>query len=232
MDGRNIAKGTMPPTMNDTGMSDILTTPLVFTIFKDVHALTLWRETDTPQGIAERIRDRTARTKQALPLIKLATFGAKITAKGSYRTDENMLGITGVEVDYDGGLIAFDEAVERLTKAGIAGIAYTSPSHTPEAPRWRVLAPLSRPAEPKARRALVGRINGIFDGALGKESFTASQAFYIGRLVDAPDFRCELIDEHPLDTLDALDWRAIFPPEPSRAGRPPARRSIPPRTSR
>ncbi len=54
-----------------------------------------------------------------------------------------MLAITGIEADYDGGEVSVDEAAERLKKNNIKAMVYTSPSHTPEEPRWRVLCPLS-----------------------------------------------------------------------------------------
>ena len=39
-----------------------------------------------------------------------------------------MLSVCGIEADYDGESMPLDDAVERLTKHGIAGIVYTSPS--------------------------------------------------------------------------------------------------------
>ena len=81
--------------------------------------------------------------KADAPLLKLATFGDKRTDKGSLRSDDNLLVITGLEGDYDGEEIAPVEALDRLERHGIRAVIYTSPSHTEAKPRWRVIAPLS-----------------------------------------------------------------------------------------
>jgi hypothetical protein len=95
-------------------------------------------------------------------------------------------------------------------------LIYTTPSHTSEAPRWRVLAPLSAENEPACRRKFVLRLNTALGGVLARESFTLSQVFYFGK-VDGQDYRClttfgnpELglyIDHLPeLDEPEAENW--------------------------
>ena len=49
--------------------------------------------------------------------------------------------VLGTWGDDDDGAMSVDEAADRLRKSGLAGMIYTSPSHTEERPRWRVMCP-------------------------------------------------------------------------------------------
>lgn len=124
-------------------------------------------------------------TKAACPLLKLAAFGDARTPKGSLRHDANVTAIYGVEGDHDASTMSPEEATLLLQQAGIEALIYTSPSHTPAAPRWRVLAPTSQPYAPAAHRELVGRLNGVLRGAFSSESFALSQAYYYGKVAGA-----------------------------------------------
>ena len=101
--------------------------------------------------LAEKIRSTQAESKDQLPWLKMANFGAVTTAKGSLRHDANVLSVTGIEADYDGEKISVDDAIETLEKAGVGALLYTSPSHEPDKPRWRVLCPLSTLCKPSER---------------------------------------------------------------------------------
>jgi hypothetical protein len=153
---------------------------LAFTVFQDVKAQVLWRCTDSSEGIATRLRTRSAGDKHGLPLIKLATFGGVRSDKGSLRHDANVLTVTGAEYDYDGEQVSFDRACDLLFAHGVACVVYTSPRHTPDAPRWRVLAPFSEPLAPARRQAMVARLNGVLGGVPDPASFALSQAFFAG----------------------------------------------------
>jgi hypothetical protein len=175
----------------------------------------VWLRSSTWPGLIERLRTAGGfPTKAACPWIKLAVFGDRRSAKGSLRHDANVVQITGVEGDYDGEVIQPDEAVLRLERAGIKACVYTSPRHRPEAPRWRVLAPLSRPMSPDARAALLARVNGALGGILASESFTLSQSYYFGAVADALDYRVLATFDDPdegrcVDELDELDDIAV-----------------------
>jgi len=149
-------------------------------------------------------------TKQNLPLIKLGSFGSNRTRANSLRSDENMLSISGIEVDYDAEIMSAAEASFLLNMAGIQGVIYTSPSHTPDKPRWRVLAPLSREYLPTERRNLVARLNGIFCGILALESFTSSQTFYFGA-VSGVVYECMESSGNFIDLVENLPL--IYPVE-------------------
>ena len=130
--------------------------------------------------------------KDKLPWLKLAKFGNKRSDKNSLRHDLNVLEITGCELDYDIEEIGFDEAVKAVEAMGIHALLYTSASHTPDKPRWRILAPTSKPCQPDLREKLVARLNGCLKAKLGvdviaeSESFALSQSFYYGWVCNWP----------------------------------------------
>ncbi len=179
--------------------------PVAVTFFTTATANQKAEEAISFRELATRIRTTSAATKPALPWLKLARFGDNRTEKGSYRHDANVLAISGIEADYDGGKMSVDRAVEALTQHGVAAMVYASPSHTAAAPRWRVLCPLSTELPPDQRQRHVGRLNGLLGGILAGESFTLSQSYYFGSVANNPDHRVELIEGIPIDQHDDLD---------------------------
>lgn len=151
--------------------------------------------------------------KTACPWIKLATFGNMRTGKNSLRHNANVMSVTGVEGDYDGGEMSPEDAVAMLEKHQIRAIVYTSPSHTAQKPRWRVIAPCTKAHAPSARTALLARVNGALGGILADESFTLSQSYYFGR-VEGVEYKVLMTfgdaeDGSCIDDLDELDDIAI-----------------------
>lgn len=185
---------------------------LTLTQFADATSKRQTPKSVTLRQFARIITATRAPTKAALPWLKLAAFGNVPTPKGALRHDANLISVEGVEGDYDGGVVTVSEAVERLRAADLAGIVYTTPSHSPEAPRWRVLCPTSSPLSPDSRDALCERVNGALGGILATESFTRSQAYYFGATGDGAHHRVEVVDGR------AIDLAAELP----RIGRPSA----------
>jgi hypothetical protein len=172
--------------------------------------------------LADLIRRRTAASKSDLPWIKLARFSgipnpnAAHPESPSLRYNAGVVEIYGIEGDYDGGKLPMAVAAERL--ADIECLLYNTPSSTPEAPRWRVLAPTSRPYPPASRSRFLARINGLLGGLLADESFVLSQSYYFGGLVDRP---AEVIVNRGrrIDLLNDLDAVARYQrgsPEPTK----------------
>ena len=155
--------------------------------------------------LGRHIAATTGPRKEKLPWLKLATFGDKRTSEHSLRHDENVVAVTGVEADYDAEAMSFDDAVERVTKQGILCIVYTSPSHTEDHQRWRVLCPFSRPKTPEFRNKMLGRLNGLYHGIFSGESWALSQSYYYGSVASNPSHRVEVIDGTPIDLHDDLD---------------------------
>ena len=127
------------------------------------------------------------------------------------RNDANVLELHGLEGEHDKGTMTLDDAVARLSRAGIRFLIYTSPSYVPGTKeRWRVLVPFSRALAPSLRVGLLARLNGILDGCLAPESFTLSQAYYFGSVAGNPDHRCGMSDGDFIDLRDDLIAGAIF----------------------
>lgn len=185
---------------------------LTLTQFADAKSKRQTPKSVTLRQFARIITATRAPTKAALPWLKLAAFGNVPTPKGALRHDANLISVEGVEGDYDGGVVTVSEAVARLRAADLAGVVYTTPSHSPEAPRWRVLCPTSSPLSPDERDALCERLNGALGGILAPESFTRSQAYYFGATGDGAHHRVEVVDGR------AIDLAAELP----RIGRAPA----------
>lgn len=124
--------------------------------------------------------------KGATPWLKLAIFGDKPSSKKCLRYDANVLKLTGAELDYDGGQMSFQEARDNLADAGISAILYTSPSHKPEHPKWRVLLPFQTPVEGSTLEMKTYRKKAVVyaEKALGikadRISYNLSQSYYFG----------------------------------------------------
>jgi hypothetical protein len=182
------------------------------TFFADHTAATKREEVLHLHDLASRIASTTAPSKTTLPWLKLATLGDHRTGANSLRHNANVLTITGIEADYDGERMSFADACEILRKAGLAAIVYTSPSHTEDAPRWRVVAPFSAEHPPDRRDAFMARLNGLFGGIFSTESWTLSQSYYYGSVNRSPSHRVEVITGIPIDLMSELDAGAIGKP--------------------
>lgn len=173
--------------------------------------------------------DIIAHGKLSAPLLKMATFGEERNPndqqpnleKRSLRHTGNIQHVTGLEADYDDGVLSMDEAVRALEKAGIRAVLYSSwgdgliePPKYLGGPRWRILAPFSAPLTPDQRVKMVARLNGALGGVLADESFTLAQGFFIGARPGS-DYKCKVTFSDPcggapIDTLTELDLIAVY----------------------
>ena len=193
-------------------------TSFALTVFADVHAKIMRAASMTLDEMAWHARITTAVEKGRLPLWKLATFGSYRTDRGSLRSDENVIAITGIEADYDGEVVGFDEAVETAEKIGLRALIYTSPSHAPERPRWRIMCPAPRGMAKEQRRHQLGRLNGAYRGIFSHKSWTLSQTYFFGSLGGNPNHRVEVVEGLPIDHLDELDQTWMGPPATAAKG--------------
>jgi hypothetical protein len=116
------------------------------------------------------------------------------------------------------------EAKDRIARAGILALIYTSPSYAPDAPKFRVVCPTSKELPPEDRAHLVDRLNGIMGGTLAIESWTLSQAFYYGAAADNPHHthhEATVFPGTPIDLADQLDASAIGRPKERNIGERP-----------
>lgn len=190
--------------------------PFLVTFFPDTWAKFKEEKTLSKIDLVKQIGTEHASAKGLLRLLKLAKFGNLRTGKKKdcLRSDANMEWISGIEVDYDGEEIPFATAVQIAEDAGLDFIAYTTPSHRNDKPRWRMLFPLAERRRVSERDQLVARANGLFSGKLGPESWAKSQSFYFGYVSNGggthpSDFRVTCGDGDCIDECDSLDGTAV-----------------------
>lgn len=200
-----------------TGKSP-LDAPVHITVFSDRRALNMKEGALSFRELATRMPDKVFASKDAMRHIKLARFSGEKTMRGSYRHNEALLAVSGIEGDYDAGEMSVDEATGALKSAGVAAIVYTTPSHqrSGKGHRWRVFCPLSEDTHPVRRAQLVARVNGVLGGALSGESFTASQSFAFGAVAGQPLPEVHSINGRFLDQCDELDDGAIGKSRPEK----------------
>jgi predicted P-loop ATPase len=183
-----------------------------FTKFDNLQGFTLTLEDIEVDRLKEVIETTAAPVKEQLPSGKLATFGtlpsppdANGKGGGSLRWDGNVVAVSGIEGDYDGEQMPLAEARDRLNIAGLVFVIHTTGRHTPQKPRWRVWLPFSKLLPATERPRMVDRLNGVLGGVLANESWTLSQAFFIGR-VDGVPFEIAIGDgEEFIDDAEELD---------------------------
>lgn len=182
--------------------------PLGISFFPSHKGLSKTERQLTLRQLHELIVETSASDKAKLPLLKMGRFGEQRGPKGGLANKANLLHITGIEVEHEGGSMSYKAAKAALQAAGLRAIIYTTPSHVPISDeRWRILLPLSCSAEPEARHALVARLNAVLDGQLHYDSFVPwSRLFYYGSVSDG--FRSDLLDGDCIDTrADLVDER-------------------------
>ena len=189
------------------------THPVFVTVFRDRAGTQKGEGSLALEELRDLVRGTNAPAKDALPLLKFARYGDvpnPKTGSGSLRWNGNVVGITGVVVDYDGEEMGVAAAVDRFGKAGLVALVYASPSYTDAAPRWRACCPCSRELPPDQHYRLVARVNGVLGGVLADESFCLSQAYYYGFVEGNPAPRAEIVaGTRYLDQADELDATAI-----------------------
>ena len=181
------------------------------TFFDNVFANSCRGEDMTLDELAELVRNISAPKKDKLPLLKCARFGPQ-RSNNSLRHDANVVMVSGIEADYDGEAMPLAEAAARLDAAGIAYLGYTTGRHTAAKPRWRMICPFAAELPPARRAAMVDRVNGVLGGALSRESWVTSQAFYYGA-VTGVDFEIVVgAGDECIDEADELDPGLPFQP--------------------
>jgi putative DNA primase/helicase len=174
------------------------------TFFENQQAQTLTVDKLSLEGIKALILGTPAKSKDKLPWIKLAVFGDKRTDKNCLRNNANVIQITGVEMDYDGKekkKVTFDEGIDTAAKIGLRCVLYTTANYKEAAPRWRLLAPTSKPLPPEARKRLGEQINRIFGSIFASESLVLSQSYYFGYVGTGEGHRAEIVEGLYIDQL-------------------------------
>jgi hypothetical protein len=95
----------------------------------------------------------------------------------------------------------FAEAAARVKAKGWAGVVYTSHNHTPEAPRYRVVLPLSEEIAPELPAPeVIAEAIGL-RGVLDESKIGAASLFYFASSApgQADRHHAEVIEGHPID---------------------------------
>lgn len=206
--------------------NDIDTHKITVTIFTDQFAKKMNVQQMTLADVRSLVLKARAPTKKKLPWLKLAHFGNKVTAKGSLRHDDNVLSVSGLELDYDAKLIDIEAACSKLRELRLRAILYTSPSNTKKEFKWRIVVPFSNQLLPQARKVHAKRFAGAFGNIFDPASFSLSQSFYYGLAEDngAADHKAFVIDGDFIDQredlaqFDEAGQRTSLPPRGSARG--------------
>ena len=146
------------------------------TFFPNQSAQSKTTGTLTLEQLRDKIQTTTAAEKGKLPWLKLAAFGNKRTELNCIRNNDNVVSITGVELDYDDKEMNVDDAIAIAEKAKLRALLYTSASYTDAsaevARRGANVATIATQRAGKAGGTRQWSLGGIFDGA----SFTLSQS--------------------------------------------------------
>lgn len=198
-------------TLRRANKQSVLDSEVVVTWFPDQQASTKRESKTSLRQLEKEIRTLKAKEKSKLPWLKIMSFGTIKSDKNCLRTNANALLAYGVEGDHDAETMTPEEACRLLKEAGVAALVYTTPSHNlnGNGPRWRVICVFSQPWDPISRASYVARLNGILKGALAKESFTTSQAFFAGKIEGGQSVQTFLIDGDFIDLRPDLDPGAI-----------------------
>jgi len=201
---------------------------LAITFFEDEKARKKSEVEWTLSDLAEEILIESAPTREALPWLKLATFGEVRSKRGnSLRNKDNVLAISGVELDYDAGKVTFDEGVALVKAAGLRALVYTTPSYKKgEREKWRVLCPTSVQMPPAARFGLVAVLKGVIGGGIDDASFRVSQSFYYGSVNGNPDHRVKVVEGDFIDLRPDLAAGAIGPDPKAMDKTPPEKGKV------
>jgi hypothetical protein len=123
---------------------------------------------------AELIR-REHPSKEACPMFSPGIFDGPI--KG--RIPVEFWFVVG---EHDAGTVSVDEARRRAEAANLRCGIFSTASHSPEAPRWRVVCPLPAPVDAARYPDLVETLNGALGGCLAPESMDLSRRWFFGRV--------------------------------------------------
>lgn len=171
------------------------------TFFRDKTAKTLVVRDLSVQDLADEIKSAAAKSKTALPWLKLAVFGDKRSGGGSLRNNANVLSLSGIEGDYDAEMMSIEDGAALFERLGIEAILYSTPSSAPGKPRWRALTFFSKELPPSKRNRLVEQFNDLTGNIFSWESRTLSQSFYYGWVQGCAQMVVRIVEGRKVDLV-------------------------------
>lgn len=144
--------------------------------------------------------------------------------RGDHRKKENIEQITLLSAEHDAGTVTPEEASAVLSSLDLTHAIITTKSHTADAPRWRLLVPVSRPFTVEERAAVLYALPPLH--LARAESTDPARFWYL------PSEGAQLLrhDARPIDVDGALALAPHdAPEEPAPQPAPPAPPSNAPR---
>ena len=120
--------------LNDAAVAGQAAKPYSLTFFKSVTDRRGKAQKLTADQFAAMLaQPKTYSAKADLPLFNGVTFSGG-------RTDKDAKSFVAVIGEHDAGDVTIEEAKRCIEAGQLAAHVYSTPSHTPECPRWRVVA--------------------------------------------------------------------------------------------
>ena len=103
--------------------------------------------------------------------------------KRRHRCDKATTSVTALAFEYDGKVYGWKGIVDFLSSQGLASLVYDTPSSTSDAPKWRLVLPISEPwVDCRVWSATYARLRtyfeGLFDLEFDKTTGNPSRIFY------------------------------------------------------
>ena len=135
----------------------------------------------TRAGTAEQIANKLRTViqvyrKDLAPLVTFVKYRAGATSRGIADIEKAHAVYGDIDNGFDPDV--FDAGMLTLAQMGAQVVAYQTFSHTPEAPRWRVLVLLDEPIPAEHYRACWEGLNALFDGMLDGNAKDCSRLNY------------------------------------------------------
>lgn len=172
---------------------------------------TKFRGLDKPQGkslqvvwgdLVEKFKAPAVyKDKRDMPLFSFTQF------EGDYRNKENAGMVHAIVVEHDRETMTPEEAMEVMRQHCITSVIYTTPSHTWDAPRWRLVCKLTTPVDEIEHGRMVRILNHLLDGAIAPESINTEREWFYGSVKGA-EYLCLANQGDTLDDLLDFDLKA------------------------
>lgn len=172
--------------------------PMQWSVLESHHATDAHLRSGTWDDLCNLMNDAPVYAqKDQQPLIKLGVFQNNSRAAGN-----ELETITGIEIDYDAGLVPIEQAAQKIRTAGVEALLCSTFTATPDCHKWRIFIPLSKTTHAVHRKAWVAAADRVLGNIAAPESMTPKQIFYYGR--NSINYQVIHCQGELLDTIPAM----------------------------
>lgn len=179
MQQENNASGSFGDSSGRAATAPLLARRYPVNVFSSTSARTPVKSRDvTAHELATIMRKvRQVARKVDAPLVTLVSYRAQAAS----RAIADIEAVHAVYADIDGEFNSelFEAGMAELAQMGAQALAHQTYSHTPDAPRWRVVVLLDEPALPTDYRACWEGLNAVFGGMLDGAAKDCSRLNYL-----------------------------------------------------